>query len=117
MYWLADFDNDGIADIPVGRLPLRSVSDASLVISKIVNFSVANVPQAAMLIPAPLRSGPPASRWDFELRGVKAGPAAAYWRQRINVRTSASPAQATANIIDGLAQGRSVVNYSGHGNV
>jgi hypothetical protein len=114
--WLADFDNDGIADIPVGRLPLRSVSDASLVISKIVNFSVANVPQAAMLI-ADDPGTPPV--WDFETASdeVQALLPPTMTVQRINVRTEPSPAQATADIINGLTQGRSVVNYSGHGNV
>lgn len=105
--WLADFDNDGIADIPVGRLPLRSVSDASLVISKIVNFSIANVPQAAMLIADD--PGTPAV-WDFEIASdeVQALLPPTMTVQRINVRTEPSPAQATANIINGLMQGRSV---------
>ena len=47
--WLTDFDNDGIADIPVGRLPVRTVADANLVISKIVNFAPVT-PQSAMLV-------------------------------------------------------------------
>jgi len=48
--WLTDFDNDQIGNIPVGRLPVRTVAEADLVISKIVNFAPANVPQAALLV-------------------------------------------------------------------
>ncbi len=48
--WLTDFDDDGIADIPVGRLPVRTVAEADLVVSKIVNFAPANVPQTALLV-------------------------------------------------------------------
>lgn len=48
--WLTDFDNDQIANIPVGRLPVRTVTEADKVISKIVNFAPANVPQAALLV-------------------------------------------------------------------
>ncbi|HEV8432051.1 MAG TPA: C25 family cysteine peptidase, partial [Thermoanaerobaculia bacterium] len=33
--WFTDFDGDGIADIPVGRIPVRSLDDANLVVSKI----------------------------------------------------------------------------------
>lgn len=33
--WFTDFNNDGIADIPVGRIPVRTLDDANLVISKI----------------------------------------------------------------------------------
>jgi hypothetical protein len=113
--WLADFDNDGAADIALGRLPVGSASDASLVISKIVNFTPA-VPQAAMLI-ADDPGTPP--QWDFETASddVQALLPASMTVQRVNVRTEPSPAQATANIIDGFNQGRAVVNYSGHGNV
>jgi hypothetical protein len=48
--WLTDFDNDQIGNIPVGRLPVRTVAEADLVISKIVNFAPANVPQTALLV-------------------------------------------------------------------
>lgn len=48
--WLTDFDNDQIANIPVGRLPVRTVAEADKVIDKIVNFAPANVPQAALLV-------------------------------------------------------------------
>jgi hypothetical protein len=55
--WLTDFHGDPItdgpdhiADIPVGRLPVRTVAEADLVISKIVNFAPANVPQTALLV-------------------------------------------------------------------
>ena len=36
--WLTDFDNSGFAKIPTGRLPVRTAAEASLVISKIVNY-------------------------------------------------------------------------------
>ena len=114
--WLADFDDDGIADIPVGRLPVRTVSDAGLVIGKIVNFSPANVPQNALLVADD--PGTPA-QWDFETATdeVQALLPASMPVQRVDVRTEPSVAQATANIMNGLNQGRAVVNYSGHGNV
>jgi hypothetical protein len=113
--WLADFDNDGIADIPVGRLPLRNLSDANLVISKIVNFTPVT-PEAALLIADD--PGTPAV-WDFETSSddVQALLPPSVTVQRVNVRTEPSPSQATADIINGFTQGRSVVNYSGHGNV
>ena len=113
--WLTDFDNDGVADIPIGRLPLRSSADANLVVSKIINFTPVT-PEAAMLIADD--PGTPAV-WDFETASddVQALLPATMTVQRINVRTEPSPAQATADIINGFAQGRSVVNYSGHGNV
>jgi hypothetical protein len=185
--WLADFDNDGIADIPVGRLPLRSSSDASLVISKIVNF-IPVLPETVMLIADD--PGTPAV-WDFETASNEVQallpPTVAveksYRRLEIKVLTGSistnsgsptvtgtgtlftTPSQiqvgsvitrstgerlgvvasisnsttltlaanaaatysgafakqddptATAHIIAGFNSGKSVVNYSGHGNV
>ncbi|MGA8806747.1 MAG: C25 family cysteine peptidase, partial [Thermoanaerobaculia bacterium] len=35
--WFVDFNNDGIADIPVGRIPVRTPADAALVIGKITS--------------------------------------------------------------------------------
>src|SRR4029078_593572 len=105
----------GIADIPIGRLPLRSSADASLVVSKIINFTPVT-PEAALLIADD--PGTPAI-WDFETASddVQALLPGTMAVQRVNVRTEPSPAPATIDINHGFAQGRSVVNYSGHGNV
>jgi len=35
--WFTDFNNDGIADIPVGRIPVRTPEEASLVLGKITS--------------------------------------------------------------------------------
>lgn len=114
--WLADFDDNGIADISIGRLPLRTTAETDLVVSKIVNYSPANVPQAALLV-ADNPGTPPV--WDFESSNdnVEALLPGSMTVQRINIRTESSNAQATANIIASLNQGRAIVNYSGHGNV
>jgi hypothetical protein len=112
--WLADFDDDGIADIPVGRLPVRNAAEASLVVSKIINFTPVNVPQAALLI-----ADDPGTAFDFETGNdnVAALLPASMTVQRVNVRTEPSNAQATTDIINGINQGKAIVNYSGHGNV
>jgi hypothetical protein len=109
--WLADFDDDGIADIPVGRIPARTLAQANLVISKILNFTPV-IPEAAMLI-ADDPGTPPL--WDFETASddVAALLPASMTVQRVNVRTGGS----TSDIVNGFTQGRSVINYSGHGNV
>jgi len=35
--WFTDFNNDGIADIPVGRIPVRTADEAALVLGKIAS--------------------------------------------------------------------------------
>ena len=114
--WLTDFDNNGIADISIGRLPMRTTAETDLVISKIVNYSPTNVPEAALLV-ADNPGTPPT--WDFESSNddVQALLPGSMTVQRINIRTEPSNSQATANIIASLNAGRVIVNYSGHGNV
>lgn len=55
--WLTDFhgdpgDNgpDGIPDIPVGRLPVRTPAEATALVNKIINFTPPPSPQSAILI-------------------------------------------------------------------
>jgi hypothetical protein len=115
--WLTDFDEDGYAEIPVGRIPVRTAAEADLVVSKIINYVPANVPQTALLV-ADDPGTPPV--WDFESGNDNVQALllpAGMTVQRVNVRTEPSTAQATADISNGINQGRAIVNYSGHGNV
>jgi len=119
--WLTDFDNDGVADIPIGRLPFRTTADAALIISKIVNF-VPQASQSALLI---------ADQDEFNIFGFAATNdsfqsllPASMAVQRVNrapqpsgVPTTEPDSQVRTDIIAGFNQGRALVNYSGHGNV
>jgi hypothetical protein len=127
--WLADFDDDGVASIPVGRIPVRTVADANLVISKIVNFTPANVPSRAVLV----ADDDPGHIYGFvETNDVfQSLLPAGMTVQRIN-RCNPNPnamppivcdpntlpdAPARSAIIAGFNQGSALVNYSGHGTV
>jgi hypothetical protein len=46
--WLADFDDDGIASIAIGRLPARTVADAQGMIAKIVGHAGTSTTVAAV---------------------------------------------------------------------
>lgn len=115
--WLSDFDNDGIANIPVGRLPFRTTADATTIISKIVNF-VRLDPQSAMLI---------ADEDPFHVYGFvdtsdvfQSLLPPGMLVERINRGVGSPPpsdSQTRANIIAGFNSGKALVNYSGHGNV
>ena len=110
--WLTDFNNDGSADIPVGRLPVRTAAQADLVISKIVNFSPANVPASALLV----ADDPTGYYFNFEqandeVQSLLPGDVTVL---RVNRRTDPN---AHANVIANLNAGQQLVNYSGHGNV
>lgn len=113
--WFSDFNDDGIGEIPMGRLPVRTAAEADLVISKIVNFAPGNVPQTALLV----ADDPTGYFFNFETANeeVKDRLPPSMAVEKVYRRTEPSDAQARANIIDGFNQGSALVNYSGHGNV
>ena len=124
--WLSDFDDDGIANIPVGRLPFSTVADANLVISKIVNFTPANGQSGALLV----ADEDPSHVFGFVetndvFQNLLQGSMTVQRINRCNPAVSGScdagttlpDSQMKPAIIAGFNQGHAVVSYSGHGNV
>jgi hypothetical protein len=114
---LTDFDGDGIPEISVGRLPVRTVAEANLVVSKIVNFSPGNVPQSALMVADTQGS----YFFNFEKANDDLIPLLPSNMQanvqKIYRAQQPSDAATRASIIAGFNQGTALVNYSGHGNV
>ena len=121
---LADSNNDGIPEISVGRLPARTLAQANLIVSKIVNFSPANVPQSALMV----------ADWPNEyvftnfseqliasLPSSMSSSAQRVYRPPCDSAVSSfcepSDTAANSDIINKINAGVALVNYSGHGNV
>jgi hypothetical protein len=113
--WLTDFDGNGIADIAVGRLPVRTVAEANVVVSKIVNYSPANTGNKALLVADTQGS----YYFNFEAANdlVASTLPTGMTIQKVYRRLQLSDADARSNIIANLNSGQSVTVYSGHGNV
>jgi hypothetical protein len=110
--WISDFNNDGVPEIPIGRLPVRNLSEANLAISKIVSFAPAAVPQSALLV----ADDPTNFYFNFEGANdeVQALLPPSIGVQRVNRRTDPDP---RSSVISRLNAGQALVNYTGHGNV
>jgi Peptidase family C25 len=117
---LIDYNNDGIADIPVGRLPSRTPVQTSLMVSKIVNFVPPN-PQTALLV----ADAQGTYYFNFEAANDQVGallqsldPSITLQKvYRFQYPDYPSVAQAHADLMNKLNAGPALVNYSGHGNV
>lgn len=48
--WLADFDNDGLAEVAVGRLPVRTAGEASMMVAKIIGYERSRASEEVLLV-------------------------------------------------------------------
>ena len=110
--WLADFDGDGAADIPLGRLPVRTTQEAAVMISKIAGYESSVKPDGVLLVSD--------SQEGFDFAAANAGlrtlvPAGV----RVDEidRGKVGDETARAQLLDGLNRGPRIVNYIGHGSV
>ncbi|HEX8140302.1 MAG TPA: C25 family cysteine peptidase [Pyrinomonadaceae bacterium] len=109
---LADFNNDGIPEMAVGRLPVRTASDASTVVGKIVAFQNGNLSRGALLV-SDHKEG-----FDFEAANnrIRALLPSTMAVQSVN-RGSNDATAVRGQVINGINQGPLIVNYLGHGSL
>jgi len=108
--WLADFDADGIADLAIGRLPARSGEELGAMVKKIIGYERAEA-SGSMLLVADSNEG-----FDFEaatsrLHALIPGNLRV---ARIN-RGQMEGAEARKQLLEAIALGQKVINYTGHG--
>ena len=110
--WFADFADNGLPEIAIGRLPVRSAQQANTMIAKIVGFDQTSKTGGVLLVSdnddgfdfdgtsAELRSLVPSEVRIDELR-----------------RSQMDTAALRSSLIDNLNRGGKIVNYVGHGSV
>jgi hypothetical protein len=111
--WLADFNNDGLPELAVGRLPARTSAEASTMVSKILNYD------QERLSGAPLRGALLVADNGFESQTDQVQSLLA---PLTTVQTLSRSAIGNDNImrtqiVDAIDQGPTIVNYFGHGSV
>ncbi|MEA2238806.1 MAG: hypothetical protein QOC81_3530 [Thermoanaerobaculia bacterium] len=110
--WFSDINGDGIADIPVGRIPVRTPDEAALVIGKITS------------------RGTPSGAWsrnalfvadvqtDYDFAGVAASLKqllpSTITSQTINFATTSS---AHSDVVNAMNSGNLITTYIGHASI
>ena len=114
--WFSDFNNSGFATMATGRLPVRTVADAELVVSKIVNYEKgvgANSGNQQALMIADQNIGA-----DFSTATKFAVTDLPSSLQPVELFADGlDPSVAQQQIVTALNSGPLLVNYSGHGSV
>jgi hypothetical protein len=106
----ADFNDDGLAEMAVGRLPFRSTNDAEVMVSKIIAYERSK-PSQEVTLAADINDS-----IDFE---------SASWRLleflpgnlKINQIYRSTGAGAKTQLTEAIQRGQKIVNYTGHGSV
>lgn len=110
--WFADFNDDGLAELSVGRLPARTSEELALMVKKIVNYQSASPAQEILLV-ADANDGYDFEKANGELRALI--PAAIRVQEIDRGRLDAETAKHL--LIDAIRRGQKVVNYTGHGSI
>ncbi len=109
---LADFNDDGLADIAIGRAPARTAADAALLLNKTKTFELTSAQglSRGMIFASDLPLG-----WDFQqtsnhLRDLL--PAGT-----TSVMVNRGDTNSRTTLLSEMNSGRFFVNYAGHGSI
>src|SRR5258706_2300543 len=106
--WLADFNDDGIADIALGRLPVRTAADMNALVAKVLDYESAP--------PDPSRGALLVADTGFE---GQSSALKSFLPRRMTVKTinrrSADDAAIHDQVISAINQGPRVTNFVRHG--
>ncbi len=109
---LADVNGDGFAELATGRLPARTLAEATDLINKIIGYE-RTAPAGILLMADESRDGSNFEAASGELKGLL--PAAESVEQ-IN-RSALTPAEARAELLAALNRGVKIAAYFGHANL
>lgn len=110
--WLVDFNNDGVAEVAIGRLPFRTTGEAAAMVAKLTAYE-RSAPSEEVVLSAAAAVGysfendsDRLRRWLPDSLRVNA-----VYRGRMNAD------EAKAVLMNAINRGQRLVNYVGHGSV
>jgi hypothetical protein len=114
--WFVDLNNDGLPEIAIGRLPVQTVEEAAIVVSKIVGYERLGALREALLVAdMSERSG------EFNFEGaseeVRALLPSSLMVRKIYRGEFSDDLQAKGELIRDINEGPLLVDYIGHGSV
>lgn len=110
--WFSDFKGDGIGELAVGRLPVRTAQEMSTVVSKIIGYDSSS-PSESLLLVADADDTFNFQAESEALRAFIPGDVTA----RAITRGTIDDETARTQLLGYLNQGQRIINYIGHGNL
>ena len=113
--WFVDFDDDGLLEASIGRLPFRTAAQAAAMVAKIIDYdSGAGQWTKEVLLIADEHDG--TTNFEQAIHDLSALLPPDYTAQTVSVGSLGDDA-AKQSITDAVNSGKLIVNYSGHGGV
>ena len=113
--WFADFDLDGVPELAVGRLPVRTAQDADRLVAKIVAYEQGQDGPWKQKVLMAVDENDPTYDFEQDILEVEASLPAGLMVEKI--LRGQSGATAKAELLTKLNEGQLLVNYLGHGSV
>jgi hypothetical protein len=115
--WFGDFNDDGLPEMAIGRLPVRSVEEANRVVSKIISYEQTGALKEAILVADMSEDSD-----DFDFEGASEEvrallPAFIFVRKIYRSQFSGDDAAARGELIRDINGGPLLVNFIGHGSL
>lgn len=111
--WLTDFDDDGQAEIPVGRLPFDDAAEASRMVDRIIRYGAPGPDRGVLLVSDDSFSG-----YDFTAAVERLRPLLPPSIEVQQIERGKAGAQPPRQqLSEALMRGQRMVNYMGHGSV
>jgi len=112
--WLVDFHGDGLPGMAIGRLPVRTVEEAQIVVSKIVGYEQSGGGMSEVMLVADMTGS---GDFDFEGASSDIGELlpGGFSVAKVFRSQFADDDQVHAALLQGLNSGKLLVNYIGHG--
>jgi len=107
--WLVDFDDDGVPNLYLGRLSVRTVEEAQAIVDKIVSYS----PPASRRVLLVVDQNDPTYSFGDAAIGVRNLIPSTYGVDNFDITSTANK----PDLISALSRGPSIVNYIGHGSI
>lgn len=114
--WLADFNGDGIPEMAVGRLPVRTKAEADQVVAKITGYVPGNTQQQVLMVVDKNNAG---DNFSFAQTGAELGTLLppSIGMNTISRADNSDDSALHSQIVNAINQGPLMVNYVGHGSV
>ena len=110
--WFVDFNNDGLPEISIGRLPVRNASESARLVAKILGYE-SSTPTNSVLLVSDSSDGYDFAAANNQLRAfIPVGASVSEIR-----RGTADDATIKKQLLSAISSGQKIVNYDGHGSV